>query len=83
MSYSNKRIALFYIFYVSFIPNTNLTNPLKGLGTFFTTIVKNIPPLYLANKILIPPIINPIPIVQSHTFKGRNNTKIIPNPQTY
>lgn len=81
MSYSNNRIALFlYSFYVSFIPNTNLTNPLNGFGTFFTTIVKNIPPLYLSNKILNPPITSPTPIIKSHAFKGRNNTKIIPNP---
>jgi len=38
-------------FYVDLIPKINFTNPLKNLGTFFTTIVIGPPPIYLV-KIL-------------------------------
>ena len=35
------------IFHYSFIPNINLTSPLKAFGTFFTTIVIYVPPFLI------------------------------------
>ena len=77
MSYSIENSLFYYVF---FIPKINFTKPLNGFGTFFTTIVKTLPPLYFSNKILIPPMTKPTPIMQSHAFKGRNNTSTIPSP---
>lgn len=77
-----------------FIPKINFTNPLKNLGTFFTTIV--IFPTLLYNNIvfpvsfnknqheshIIPIVISVTPITNNQPEKGSNITSNtpIPNP---
>lgn len=77
----NSPFFIPFLSYVSLTPKTNFTSPLNGFGTFLTTIVK---PLFLLsiypNNIEIPPIVRPIPIIQSQAFKGRNKTSTIPSP---
>ena len=66
----------------SFIPNISLTNPLKNLGTFLTTIfIITISFLYfLQNSHATPNINIAHPIKNNHPVIGSNNTNNIPAP---
>ena len=69
-------------YFSSFIPNTNLMNPLKNFGTFLTTIfIQSYPFFYfLQNSQAIPNINSAHPIKNSHPVTGSNNTNNIPLP---
>ena len=72
-------------YFSSFIPNTNLMNPLKNFGTFLTTIfIQSYPFFYfLQNSQAIPNINSAHPIKNSHPVTGRNNIPVpIPTRQS-
>lgn len=68
-----------FIFYVFLIPKINFTIPLKGFGTFFTTIVIFLSS-YLSNIFLIPVTINPMEIIHNHAVGGKIRMSNMPIP---
>ncbi len=73
------RFKLRFLPYVFLIPKINFTIPLKGFGTFFTTIVMLVSP-YLSNIFLIPVMINPMEIMHNHAVGGKMSMSNIPIP---
>ena len=71
---------MFTFYFSSLIPNINLTNPLKNLGTFFTTTVIYVSPFLQHASQIKPTQTTPNPIINSQPVIGSNKTIRIPNP---